>query len=346
MPIWNTVFGQIWKNYIEMFLINNHKINDPRINLALEEHCLRNLDLKYEYLLLYVNEPSVIIGRHQNVLEEINHRFVMEKGIRVVRRISGGGAVYHDFGNLNYSFIRQYERNTLVDIKRIIGPVITALNRLGVPAIINDRNNIIAHGKKISGSAQFSDTKGIIIHGTLLFDSELDTEAKALGVKQTNIESKARKSTRSDVVNISSYLETPMDMARFRNHLCKTLGETHGGLKEFTLAGRDWDDVNALSEKKYNSWHWNFGKSPEFTVWKTVPVNSGKIDTRIDVKRGAIKNIMFNGGLDVWPEPKDLVRTLKGRRYDAKAIISALKDVDLDHCLGDITVERFVESIY
>ncbi len=329
-----------------MFLINNHKINDPRINLALEEYCLRNLDLENEYLLFYVNEPSVIIGRHQNVLEEINHRFVMEKGIRVVRRISEGGAVYHDSGNLNYSFIRQYERNTLVDIKKIIGPVVAAINHLGVPAIVNDRNDIIAHGKKISGSAQFSDTKGIIIHGTLLFDSELDTEEKALGVKHTYIESKALKSIRSDVVNISSYLETPMDLEGFRNHLRNTLDEIYGGLKEFTLAGRDWDNVYALSEKKYNSWHWNFGKSPEFTVWKSVPFNNGKIDTRIDVNKGAIKSIRFNGDLGVWPESKNLVRSLKGQRYDAKAIRNALKNVDLHHCLGDTTVERFVESIY
>jgi lipoate-protein ligase A len=329
-----------------MFLINNHKINDPRINLALEEYCLRNLDLEYEYLLLYVNEPSVIIGRHQNVLEEINHRFVMEKEIRVVRRISGGGTVYHDFGNLNYSFIRRYERNSLIDIKKTIGSVVAALNRLGVPAIVNDRNDIVAHGKKISGNAQFSDTKGIIIHGTLLFDSELDTEDETLGVKPANIESKARKSTRSDVVNISSYLGTPMDMERFRSHLCKTLDEIHGGLKAFTLTDKDWNTIYALSEKKYSSWNWNFGKSPEFTVWKTVPVNSGKIDTRIDVKRGAIKNIVFNGGVNVRPDSKELVRRLKGRRYDTKAIRSALKGVDPDHCLGNITVEGFVDSIY
>jgi lipoate-protein ligase A len=334
------------EKYLKMFLIDNLKINDPRINLALEEYCLRNLDLENEYLLLYVNEPSVIIGRHQNVLEEINHRFVMEKGIRVVRRISGGGAVYHDYGNLNYSFVRQYEHNTLVNIKGIMHPIVAALNRLGVPGIVNDRNDIIVHGKKISGNAQFSNTKGIIIHGTLLFDSELDSEEKALDVNQTHIESKALKSIRSDVANISSFLETPMDMEGFRNHLCNTMDEIHGGLKVFTLAGKDWDNVYALSEKKYNSWDWNFGKSPEFIVWKTVPFNFGDIDTRIDVKKGAIENIRFNGGLGVGPESIDLVRSLKGQRYEGKAIKSALKNVDLDHCLGDITVDKFVESIY
>ena len=334
------------KKYMKMFLVNNHNINDPRINLALEEYCLRNLDLENDYLLFYVNEPSVIIGRHQTVLEEINHRFVMEKGLRVVRRISGGGTVYHDSGNLNYSFIRRYEPNSLVNIKRIIDPVVAALNRLGVPALVNEKNDIIVHGKKISGNAQFSNTQGIIIHGTLLFDSELDTEEKVLGVKQTNIESKSRKSTRSDVVNISSYLETRMEMEEFRNHLCNTLDEIFGSLKEFKLAARDWDKVYALSKKKYNSWDWNFAKSPEFTVWKTVPFKIGKINTRIDVKKGAIRDIRFNGGLGMLPESKALVRNLIGQRYDGKAIRSALKDVDLDHCLGDITIERFVESIH
>jgi lipoate-protein ligase A len=313
-----------------MLLVNNHNNNDPRINLALEEYCLRNLDLENEY----------------NVLEEINHRFVMEKGIRVVRRISGGGAVYHDYGNLNYSFIRQYEHNTLVNIKGIIRPVAAALNRLGVPATVNDRNDIIADGKKISGNAQFSDTKGIIIHGTLLFDSELDTEEKALGVKQTNIESKALKSTRSDVVNISSYLKSPMDMAGFRNHFRNTMDEIHGGLKRLTLAGKDWDNVYALSQKKYNSWDWNFGKSPEFTVWKTVPFKVGRIDTRIDVKKGYIDEITYDNDAAVRIKSDELAVRLKGQRYDSETLKSALGGLDLDDYFGPITLERFINHIY
>jgi lipoate-protein ligase A len=307
-----------------MFIINNRNINDPRINLALEEYCLRHLDLENAYLLLYVNKPSVIIGRHQNVLAEINHRFVMEKRIRVVRRISGGGAVYHDYGNLNYSFIRRYERNTLVNIKNIIYPVVTALNRLGIPAIVNDRNDIVVRGKKISGTAQFSNTKGIIIHGTLLFDSDLDTEEKVLGIKQTAIESKAPESTRSGIVNISSCLENHMSMAGFKYHLVNTLDEINGGLRSFTLSARDWNTVYALSKEKYSSWDWNFAKSPDFTVRETVPVNRGKIDARIDVKNGAIENIRFNGSFNVQAETKDLVGRLKGQRYDPEALSRAM----------------------
>ena len=307
-----------------MFLINNRNINDPRINLALEEYCLRHLDLENEYLLLYVNEPSVIIGRHQNVLAEINYRFVAEKGIRVVRRMSGGGTVYHDFGNLNYSFIRRYEHNTLVNIKTIIQPVVTALNRLGIPAGVNDRNDIVVRGKKISGNAQFSNTKGIIIHGTLLFDSDLDTEEKVLGIKQTSIESKAPESTRSEIVNISRCLENHMSMVGFTNHLINTLVEINGGLQAFTLANKDWQNIFKLAEDKYGSWDWNYGKSPDFTVSETVTVNGDKIDARLDVKKGAIENIRFNGSIKVPIDTMDLVGRLEGQKYDPEALSRAM----------------------
>lgn len=329
-----------------IMLIDNKNLTDPRINLALEEYCLRHLDLENDYLLLYVNAPSVIIGRHQNALEEINHRFVMEKKIRVVRRISGGGAVYHDYGNLNYCFIKQYENNTLVKIKEIIGPVVAALNRLGVPAVVNGRNDIMVHGKKISGNAQFSNTKGIIIHGTLLFDSELCTAEQALGAKKNNIDSKALKSTRSPVVNITEYLETPIEMAGFRDHLLSTLDKICGGLTEFELTGKDWDAVYELFETRYNSWNWNYGRSPDFTVLKTGRFSIGKVDARIDVKKGYINEITFTGDHGIRVKSGGLICRLKGQRYDGDAIRIALAGFDLDKYLGEITLERFVEYIY
>lgn len=329
-----------------ILLIDNKNLTDPCINLALEEYCLRHLDLEKDYLLLYVNAPSVIVGRHQNPLEEIDHRFVMKNKIRVVRRISGGGAVYHDSGNLNYSFIKKYENNTLAKIKEIIGPVVATLNRLGVPAVVNSRNDIMARGKKISGNAQFSNTKGIIIHGTLLFDSELCTAQKALGAKKNNIDSRALKSTRNPVVNISEYLETPMDLAGFRDQLLNTLDEIYGGLAEFELTGKDWEAVNELSETKYNSWNWNYGSSPDFSVRKTSRFRFGKIDTHIDVKKGYINRITFDGDKGIRVKSDGLICRLKGQRYDGDAIRIALAGFDLDKSLGEITLERFVEHIF
>ncbi len=327
-------------------LVDNKNITDPRINLALEEYCLRNLDLENNYVLLYVNKPSVIIGRHQNVFEETNPSFVNQKQIPVVRRISGGGAVYHDAGNLNYSFIRKYENNTLMNIKKIIGPIVAALNRLGVPALVNGKNDITAKGKKISGNAQFSDTKGIIIHGTLLFDSELDTAEQALSVKKNNIDSKALKSIRSSVANISDYLKNTFGMDGFRHHLLSTLDEILGGLEDFRLDGKDWEKILELAEIKYNSWDWNFGKSPDFTVWKSNQFKIGKLDTRIDVKKGYINEIKFTGNHGILMKSDELIQRLRGQRYDGDSIKSALAGFDLDHHLGEVKLENFIEYIH
>jgi lipoate-protein ligase A len=303
--------------------------------------------LDHDYLLFYINEPSVIIGRHQNILEEINYDYTQKKGIHVVRRISGGGAVYHDYGNLNFSFIKKYGNHSLLDVKKIISPIINALNRLRIPAQVNGRNDIFIEGKKISGNAQFSNTKGIIIHGTLLFDSELTIEDKVLNVKRDNIESKGLKSIRSPVTNISNYLDKPIEIQTFKNFLLNTFNEDYRGLKKYQLSGKDWDNVHALSEKKYNSWQWNFGKSPDFTVWKSNRFDIKRMDTRIDIKKGTINSIKISGdflgnrGHPAWLEGK-----LKSKRYDADAIRKALEGAEFDRYFDPITLDKFIEYIY
>jgi lipoate-protein ligase A len=330
-----------------MFLIDNNDINDPRFNLALEEYCLRNLELDNDYLLFYINQPSVIIGRHQNALEEIDHSYAQQKGIHVVRRISGGGAVYHDYGNLNFSFIKKYRKNSLLNVKEIIFPVINALIRLGIPVKVNGKNDIFVEGKKISGNAQFSNTKGIIIHGTLLFDSELTVEEKVLNVRKGYIKSKGLQSIKSPVTNISDYLENPMDIQAFKHFLRHTIDEHCRGLKEFQLSGQDWDNVYALSEKKYNSWDWNFGKAPNFTVWKSGRLNINRVDTRIEIKKGRIHSIKISGNfLDNGGNPAWLENKLKGKRYEANAIRKALEGSDFDSYFGPITLDRFIEHVY
>ncbi len=330
-----------------MYLINNNGIHDPRINLALEEYCIRNLDLKNDYLLFYINEPSVIIGRHQNGLEEMNHYYAQQKGIHVVRRISGGGAVYHDCGNLNFSFIKKYRKNSFFNVRVTINPVVKALNCLRIPARVNGRNDIMVNANKISGNAQFSNTKGIIIHGTLLFDSELSVQEKVLNVQKNNIESKSLKSIKSPVTNISTYLDRPMDMEAFKNFLLNFFDELYRGLKDYQLSGKDWDRVYALSEKKYNSWEWNFGKSPDFTVWKSDWFDINRIDTRIEITKGHIRSIKFSGNFsDCDGNPAELERKLNGIRYDAISIRKALKGMDLCPYLGQITLDRFIRYIH
>ena len=189
-----------------MLFVDNKGITDPRMNLAIEEYILRHLDINQTYLLFYINEPSIIIGKNQNTLEEINTDFVEKNGIHVVRRLSGGGAVYHDLGNLNFSFITKDDGESFHNFKKFTEPVIRALRSMGVPAELSGRNDILVQGRKISGNAQFATKGRMFSHGTLMFDSNIDNVVAALNVKKDKIESKGIKSIRSRVANIAEFL--------------------------------------------------------------------------------------------------------------------------------------------
>ena len=186
-----------------MYFIDNKGITDPRVNLAIEEYILRNLDMeKDSYLLFYINQPSIIIGRNQNTIEEINTDYVEENGVIVVRRLSGGGAVYHDLGNLNFSFITKDDGESFHNYKKFTQPVVDALANLGVQAELSGRNDILAEGRKVSGNAQYATKGRMFSHGTLMFNLDIDAVVNALKVKQDKIESKGIKSVRSRVTNI------------------------------------------------------------------------------------------------------------------------------------------------
>ena len=168
-----------------MLFVDNKEINNPQINLAIEEYILTHLNINESYLLFYINEPSVIIGRNQNTIEEIDTQYVEENGVKVVRRMSGGGAVYHDLGNLNYSFITKDEGNSLQDnFKKFTGPVIQALRNLGANAELMGRNDIEIDGRKVSGTAQNATGGRMYTHGTLMLNSNLDNVAQGLKTKK------------------------------------------------------------------------------------------------------------------------------------------------------------------
>ena len=191
-----------------MHFVDNKGITDPQINLAIEEYLLRTMDTEEDsFLLFYINEPSIIIGKNQNTVEEIDTDFVEENGIKIVRRLSGGGAVFHDLGNLNYSFITKDDGESFRNFKKFTEPVVAALAKMGVKAELIGRNDLLVDGRKISGNAQFSTQGRMFSHGTLMFDTEIDTVVSALKVRKDKIESKGIKSIRSRVANITEYLE-------------------------------------------------------------------------------------------------------------------------------------------
>ncbi|MBS1547600.1 MAG: lipoate--protein ligase [Bacteroidetes bacterium] len=329
-----------------MLFIDNGNNNDPAFNLALEEYCLLNLPIDQSYLLFYVNAPSIIIGKHQNTLEEIDTGFVQEHGIRVVRRISGGGAVYHDLGNLNFSFIRRYEKSQFNNYREFTAPVLAALNELGVPAELNGRNDILAGGRKVSGNAQAVRRDRMVSHGTLLFRSELDNVVLALKPKPGKMISKGIQSVRSRVVNIGEFLPASLTMAEFRITLLRHLFPGTAAPPRYTLTAQDLERVDALAESRYRSWDWNYGESPAFNLQRVQRYAVGEVDARLFVERGRIVTAKFHGDFFTSREIADLEQALTGIRYHPDDIRKAMESVRANEFFEGVTVDELVNHLY
>ena len=328
-----------------MIFVDQGKINDPSINLAIEEYLLRNVEPGEDILLFYINGPSIIIGRHQNTIEEINQAYVEAHHIRVVRRLSGGGAVYHDLGNLNFSFITQNARENVHNFRKFTEPVIKVLQEMGVPAELSGRNDILADGRKISGNAQYITTRRMFNHGTLLFNSDLSHVQEALNVKQSKIISKGIKSVRSRVANIGEFLKTPMTVEEFKERVLTGIFEGAAEVPQYHLTAEDWKAINQLTEERYRSWDWNYGESPAFNVQKINRFPFGEIDARIDVQRGVIRSIKFFGDFFSQAEPAELEQRLVGARYARPDLQQAMEGVNLANYFQDLSQEEFLSFL-
>lgn len=336
------------KGLINMKFIDNKGITDPYINLALEEYVLKNFGEEDTYLLFYINKPSIIIGKNQNSIEEINTDYVEENNIKVVRRLSGGGAVYHDEGNLNFSFITKDDGNSFHNFAKFTEPVVKALNDIGVPAKLEGRNDLVIEGRKFSGNAQFATKGRMFSHGTLMFDSEIEHVVAALNVKKEKIESKGIKSIRSRVANITEYLKEEMSMQEFKNLILRSVFNVDdvADVPQYELTEEDWENVHEISRNRYQKWEWNFGKSPTYNKKASHKFPSGLLDVRLDVKKGIIENCKIYGDFFGLGEVEDIEQKLIGVRHERQAVEEALKDVDIPHYLGKITKEEFINLIY
>lgn len=328
-----------------MIYIDNKGITDPHLNLAIEEYVLRFLDTEEDCLLLYINEPSVIIGRNQNVHEEINHTFVEEHEIPVIRRISGGGAVYHDPGNLNFSFITDYDMKKLNNYKIFNGPVIQVLKKLDINAYLNDRNAMMVGDYKISGNAQFSASGRMVSHGTLLFDSNLDYVEHALKPKIQNISSRAHKSVRSTVKNISELLQKPMTILKFKEFLLKGLQQVMEPIEYYNLTDKDWEMIREL-KTKYTQWDWNYGRSPKFTLNRKKEFDFGSLAIDLEVQKGYISDAKLSSNTLNGPLLYQIEQQLVGTNYNPESITRALKKLPINYNGMDLTPELLLKLLY
>ncbi len=320
---------------------------DPPYNLALEEYVLRRLDPDQDYLILWQNRPAVIVGRFQNTAEEVNQPYVDAHGVAVVRRLSGGGAVYHDLGNLNFTFIVRREVGGFNDFGRFTLPVLETLRSFGVPAERSSRNDLTIEGQKFSGNAQYVSGTRLLHHGTILFDSDLDAVASVLHVQPDKIESHGIKSVRARVTNVRPYLPDSVNLAAFVERLAEQVGVHGGGLgPTYRLSPQDEIAVDELRRGRYANWGWNYGDSPAFALKARRRFAQGSVEIRLDVHEGIIRDCRTYGDFLGSRDIAEFEAVLRGQRFDLAGLRRTLAGQPVEEFFGGIARDDILDMIF
>ena len=276
-----------------MIYLESNSTN-PYFNLAMEEYVFEHLDRSKEYFMLWQNKNTIVVGKYQNTAEEVNQEYVDSQGIRVARRLSGGGAVYHDDGNLNFTFIVDQNSNPNFNFNLFVIPVIKALEELGVHAEFTGRNDLTIDGKKFSGNSQYIKRSRIMHHGCIMLDSNLDKVQLSLRVKEAKFESKSVKSVISRVTTINDHTPQKISMQKFKETL-KRQAFANNDMEPYSLTDLDIKAVQLLQQKKYESWEWNYGYYPAYSIRRDHKFESGLVSVNMGVEHGTIINIRFFG---------------------------------------------------
>lgn len=330
---------------LPMKFIWNEGISDPRLNLALEEYALRAFREDETYVLFYVNDPAIIIGRNQHTIGGIDPGVVSRRGIRLVRRVSGGGAVYHDAGNLNFSVITRYAPEHFNQYERFTQPIVTALNQLGIPAELSGRNDLQVEGRKVSGNAQFSTGGRMLSHGTLLVASDLGVLGSALRPKPGKVESKGARSVRARVANISDFLPESLRVDDVRRLVLAEMFRDSLPGSTRRLDAREWREVRQLAERKYGSWEWTYGESPPCNLTRARRYPSGEVEARMQLEGGRIGEVRISGDFFGRMPVRELELRLAGTRYDRNAILDALAEFPVSAAIEGLDTEEFADLI-
>ena len=317
---------------------------DPHLNLALEEYILNDYT-QGDVAMLWRNERSVIIGKNQNAYAEIDVDFTEKNGIDVVRRITGGGAVFHDLGNVNFTFISDYKEGDFGSYKAFAKPVCDYLKTLGLSAEVSGRNDIEANGYKISGNAQTVVKNRILQHGTLLYSADLESLSGALKPKKQKLLGKGISSVRSRVENIKNLANSSLSSEEFLKELYEfflSLPNAEG--KE--LDKKDIEGAKVLCSEKYEKFEWNFGFSPEFSLQKEKKFGSGNVEVYLQIKDGVISKIKIFGDFFGILPVCELENALVGAKYINFDVFERIKGLAISDYISSITCDDFLSILF
>ena len=324
-----------------MFYCIDSRWDDPARNLAAEEFLLRQR--QEDFVMFYVNNPSVIVGKHQNVFREVNLARAEKKSIPVVRRLTGGGTVYHDRGNLNFSFILSGEKGKLVDFAKYIRPVLAFLQKLGIPAVTDERNNILIGEKKISGNAEHIFKERVLHHGTLLFDTSLQELEEVLQPGTNRVSDRAIPSRRSTVTNIAVHLEDPMTLPEFREQLIIFCRNYFSPCEMMRFTAAEREEIEKLAATKYTDWEWNIAYSPPCLLHRTLTTTAGTLSLNISLKKGRVAEIAVpeTGG-----EPALVATRLQGMPFRREEVQQVLTDLQQEGKLSVFSPEEWLKAFF
>ena len=320
--------------------------DDCFFNHAAEEYLMDNFN--DEVFMLWANKPSILIGRNQNTLTEINYDYVKNNNIDIVRRLSGGGAVFNDSGNINFTFITYRDRDKHKfknSFEKFAFPVIEALKSLGVHAEFTGRNDIVIENKKISGNAQYFQKEKLLHHGTLLFDCDMSNLSSALKSKAQKIKCKGIKSVKGRVTNILPHLKEAISLEEFKNFLEQYIIDTYNIKEIVEFNNDDLKKIKEIEEERFRSWNWNYGKSPKYEYKNSVKHACGLIEYNLNVQESMITDVSIYGDYFGKRDIRELEEVLTGLKHNKADLEYGLKDVNLNNYIIGLSKEKFIEDL-